>query len=410
MKESEFEPKKVRIMSRLLTDHPFYGAIASSMRIVESEKADRLYTDGNSLLVNPIWFRNAGIEECAFEFSKAALKIALLQQSRMKNRVPLVWNLAMESVCDSILHRYAISDGITLDSFSILAEQMSVDEFYTMIVRTLRGSQRLEMLEKIEKKLLNKENLSESDVFLLKDIMNIAEIRRKDISWFIDRYGDMTRSHYLYRPKYSGKMVAAERAEAMAGRRGVPVERHIKGSYAYPSWIYILSSKLEMNCRIASFSRIRRKYQDQGIVLPSFREKFSLVNIAIDASASIDDSTFSMFSGSVIEMLTGNFGIQAFRIFQTDAGIRSEITIEGRDIPQSLLVRKGEGGTDFRDLFRHLENTGNREPLIVLTDGKASVPEKEPEGFRTYWITTDHDLPWGENIKWDLERLDVPSA
>jgi len=85
------------------------------------------------------------------------------------------------------------------------------------------------------------------------------------------------------------------------------------------------------------------------------------------------------------------------------------ITVDGRDIPHSVMVRKGEGGTDFRDLFRHLEDEENRDPLIVLTDGKATIPEREPDEFRTYWITTEKDLPWGDNIKWDLSSERIPS-
>ncbi len=410
MKDSDdIESKSRKIISKLLVDHPYYGAILSSMKILESESAYRLFPNGNNIMLNREWFMNAAPEECAFELSKVAVKISLLQESRMKKRIPLIWNLAMESVSESILHQYALSRGVAIDAFSILADGLSVDEFYMGVVRALRDGGNLKFLDVVEKKMLNSDHLGESEVSLLKDVMNAADIKRKDISWFQDRYRDLARSGYLYKPKYSGKLMAAQRADSLTGKHGVTVEKEINGSYAYPSWVYVLSSKLEMNRKMQTFKRMKRKYQDQGIILPSYRDSNSRVNIAIDSSASIDEDTFSIFSLAVIDILTGNFGIEAIRIFQTDAGIRNVITVDGRDIPHSVMVRKGEGGTDFRDLFRHLEDEENRDPLIVLTDGKATIPEREPDEFRTYWITTEKDLPWGDNIKWDLSSERIPS-
>ena len=410
MKDNDdLESKYRKIISKLLVEHPYYGAILSSMRVRESESAYRIFPSGNNIMVNREWFMNAAPEECAFELSKVAVKISLLQESRMKNRLPLIWNLAMESVSESILHQYALSRGVSIDAFSILADGLSVDEFYIRIVRALRDSGNLKFLDVVEKKLLNSDHLGESEVSLLKEVMNAADIKRKYISWFQDRYRDLARSEYLYRPKYSGKLMAAKRADSLIGKHGVTVEKEINGSYAYPSWVYVLYSRLEMNRKMQTFKRIKRKYQDQGVILPSYRDRNSRVNIAIDSSASIDEDTFSIFSLAVIDILAGNFGIEAIRIFQTDAGIRNVITVDGRDIPHSVMVRKGEGGTDFRDLFRHLEDEENRDPLIVLTDGKATIPEMEPDEFRTYWITTEKELPWGDNIKWDLSRERIPS-
>ncbi len=410
MKDDDYlESKYRKIISKLLVEHPYYGAILSSMKVHESEDAYRIFPNGNNIMVNREWFTNAAPEECKFELSKVAVKISLLQESRMKNRLPLIWNLAMESVSESILHQYALSRGVAINAFSNLADGLSVDEFYIRIVRALRDSGNLKFLDVVEKKLLNSDHLGESEVSPLKDVMNAADIKRKDISWFQDRYRDIAKSEYLYRPKYSGKLMAARRADSSMGKRGVPVEKEINGYYAYPSWVYVLCSRLEMNRKMQTFKRIKRKYQDQGIILPSYRDSNSRVNIAIDSSASIDEDSFSIFSLAVIDVLAGNFGMEAIRIFQTDAGIRNVITIDGRDIPSSVLVRKGEGGTDFRDLFRHLEDEENRDPLIVLTDGKATIPEMEPDEFRTYWITTEKELPWGDNIKWDLSRERIPS-
>ena len=104
MKDDDYlESKYRKIISKLLVEHPYYGAILSSMKVHESEDAYRIFPNGNNIMVNREWFTNAAPEECKFELSKVAVKISLLQESRMKNRLPLIWNLAMESVSESIL-------------------------------------------------------------------------------------------------------------------------------------------------------------------------------------------------------------------------------------------------------------------------------------------------------------------
>ena len=193
MKDNDdLESKYRKIISKLLVEHPYYGAILSSMRVRESESAYRIFPSGNNIMVNREWFINAAPEECAFELSKVAVKISLLQESRMKNRLPLIWNLAMESVSESILHQYALSRGVSIDAFSILADGLSVDEFYIRIVGALRDSGNLKFLDVVEKKLLNSDHLGESEVSLLKEVMNAADIKRKvllerRLSSFIER-------------------------------------------------------------------------------------------------------------------------------------------------------------------------------------------------------------------------------
>ena len=89
------------------------------------------------------------------------------------------------------------------------------------------------------------------------------------------------------------------------------------------------------------------------------------------------------------------------KVMYFDSIIENVQDFESEDLPiDSLLRPKGGGGTDFRPVFRYIEEEGY-EPacLVMLTDGYCdSFPSLEPE-YPVLWIVfgnTKFDPPFGE--------------
>ena len=390
-----------RLKVLLLRKYPFYGAIVSGFSPVPSADAHRMFLDGNNLMINAEWFINAEMDECALEIFRISVEISLLQQSRIRSRDPVIWSLSMEAVSTAVIYGNMDPGKVRLEGFSEIAAGMSVDEFYSYLSREIKHAGKIHDVYTAGRKLKNGTSLNAEEADAIRDLMRIAGVRTSGISWFLDRFRDAENSRYLFRAKYTGKILSGFRVQAVMGSKGREDHKILGEFFSFPSWIYTLSSRIEGNTSSLSYSRIRRKYMDSDIILPSLRRNISRVNVAIDSSASIDDETLSLFISSVIQMIRGNFGFQPVRLFQVDAGIRHQIDIEDGAIPDDIYIRRGRGGTDFSDLFLFLKERGNTEPLIVLTDGNARIPEREPQEFQTYWITTGRVLPWGESIAWN---------
>ena len=88
-------------------------------------------------------------------------------------------------------------------------------------------------------------------------------------------------------------------------------------------------------------------------------------------------------------------------VIQCDAEIQQvEMFDDMTPFPADYRWRaKGGGGTDFRPVFRYLDEHPEPEPdlLIFITDGDGDYPERAP-AYPVMWLVTPDgkiDVPWG---------------
>jgi predicted metal-dependent peptidase len=91
-------------------------------------------------------------------------------------------------------------------------------------------------------------------------------------------------------------------------------------------------------------------------------------------------------------------------VIQCDADVHKVERFE-RGEPLDIKRWYGEGGTDFRPVFRHIEREGI-EPvcLIYLTDGHGAFPDAAPD-YPVLWAVCQDPgypvdrVPWGEMLQ-----------
>ena len=145
-------------------------------------------------------------------------------------------------------------------------------------------------------------------------------------------------------------------------------------------------------------------YGDMPVIEPLEYGEHPVVRefaVAIDTSASCPEELIRKFLEKTYDILFSSmtFGEQKkMVIFQCDCEIKSETVISNRDDLKKYMSRvlvRGRGGTDFRPVFRRIEEL-NKEKffsslrgLLYFTDGNGIFPEKPPK-YKTAFV-----IPYG---------------
>jgi len=163
-------------------------------------------------------------------------------------------------------------------------------------------------------------------------------------------------------------------------------------------WTTVLRDFIERSARNDyNWTRPNRRYLQAGFVLPSLiSEELPAVVIAIDTSGSIGVSELNLFAAEVSAVLA-SFDTTIHLVW-CDAAVAGTQELTRADLPLKLTP-KGGGGTDFRPVFKWVEQQGLTPAcLIYLTDMYGTFPDKEP-GYPTLWVrTTDRPAPFGEVV------------
>ncbi|MCM8807966.1 MAG: VWA-like domain-containing protein, partial [Candidatus Omnitrophica bacterium] len=87
-------------------------------------------------------------------------------------------------------------------------------------------------------------------------------------------------------------------------------------------------------------------------------------------------------------------------LIQNDAKIQKVEEIKYPNKLSNTIEIIGRGGTDFRPVFKYLEEKRIKFPLIFFTDLFGDFPDKSPQ-FPVLWITkSSKKAPWGITIKY----------
>ncbi len=166
-------------------------------------------------------------------------------------------------------------------------------------------------------------------------------------------------------------------------------------------------------------------YQDMPLIEPlEYREvkRIKEFVIAIDTSGSVEGDlvqTFIQKTYNVLKSMESFFTKINLHIIQCDAEIKEDAKITSQEDFDEYLEKMtlhGFGGTDFRPVFRYVDDLiqqkefSNLKGLIYFTDGYGYFPEVKPS-YETAFVFIDDDYtdigvpPWA--IKLVLQRDEI---
>ena len=354
------------VIMKLLIEQPFYGYVAASVSLVESEKVATIKMASIPELIiyyNLQWFESLSNQHQMGTVIHELLHVILLHQFRRGNRQSLLWSIACDmAVNELIVSKYIPSDAVTVTQMSKqlkrTIEAHKNAEFYYDFIADVKDEISLIAMEgdnilifegesclKVQK--ISEETATASEVNALKSNLSQA---------FSDAKTD---------------------GEIPSG-----VEERVEEVYKnfQIDWRVILKRFLTGRGRMItrkSYKRQSRRYEE----LPGTKRSIGVdALIAIDESGSISDSLVQSFYQELrdINKITGT-SMMVVR-FDTDCSL---------PVPLNSFVveskRMKRGGTDFRPVFQ-LADEQKIPLLIIFTDGDGEAPSSANQN--TLWVLT----------------------
>lgn len=364
--------EKAKIVEKLVTArvglllrHPFFGNLATRMKLVDaSDWCPTLATDGRTFYYNNEFVDKLKPKEAEFGFAHEVLHNVFDHMGRRDSRDPQLSNIAADYATNQILVDEKIGQVPTFI-------KIFQDNKY-------RGKSYEEIYEELEKKAIKI------------DINTLGELLDEHLDGDDegdggsgDDEGDGNKNG-KGRPKLSAeekKKIRDEVKEAMmaaaqaAGAGKVPagVARMIK-DFTEPKmdWRQMLRMNIQSILKSNfSFSRPNRKSQHCGAILPGMMNDETInVSCAIDMSGSISDAMAKDFISEVKGIMDeyADFKLDLW-CFDTEIYNYVQFTSDNADDIMDYECAGG-GGTDFDANYQFMKNEGiEPKRFIMFTDG-----------------------------------------
>ena len=367
---SNIEQKISQAKARLLVEYPYFGTLASKLKLIANDNIESFKSNGIELEYNDEYLDTLDAKEVEFILANGAMHASLAHDIRKNNRSGWLWQMATDFAINDML----VENGLTLPEKALYEERfkgMYAEEIYAELKDDIiRKDEDLEYesdsiedvennttrtKEQVQEEILKERLLAEEAISLLE-----SEFKKGEAPKTIDRFFKLT---------CNGKV--DWRSELKAA-----LDRFYKDDYTLmpPS----------------------KKFLHLDLYLPSSTaDRFNLV-VAIDSSGSVDEKLLGEFL-SELDFLMNTISNYQIDLLVCDDKIHSHKIFYGGDILQAEI--KGGGGTDFRAVFEFIENELNDVKLLLyFTDLDGIFPKKEPN-FSVKWVSPkESEVPFGEVI------------
>lgn len=374
MKLSQRE-RMVKARVTMLLKQPFFGSIATRLRLVEDKEIRTAATNGRDLIFNPEFTATLNDAQLVFLVGHEVGHCIFDHLTRRGDRDPQLWNMAGDYVINDMLIRNNIGERITQVPILWDAkynEKWTADEVYKDLFDNAVKIQ-ITLDDHID---MDGEGDSQEDE------------NSKDAN---SKYGKKLTEEEKKALRDEMKDAILQAAQS-AGAGNLPnqIKRMIQ-QFTAPkiNWREMVRIQLEsMIKNDYTWMRPSRKGWHTGAVLPGMLPSEKLdVAIAIDTSGSITNEMVCDFLGEVKGMLE-MFDTYEVDVWCFDTGVwnhKKFMSDQGDDI--TTYEMGGGGGTDFMVNWAYMREQGlEPKQLIMFTDGEPWGEWGEPNYCDTLFV------------------------
>lgn len=376
------QTKISRALSRLVAKLPFYGALALSFPVKQTDTVPTAATDGTIIYINPAFIEPLSVAQTAFVLAHEAAHIAQLHCYRRKalNLAPRRYNAAADYAIHSSLIPAARKTGGAID--------LPCDEsgrFLGLYDEKYDGLS----AEEIYRLLENEQDSGGEKERNTQDPTNPQDIFAGDV---LPANTQDPTTEASTREKVKRALERAVQASKSKGVGDVP-------SWATAALEALDKPRLDWREVLRQFitttrtpqdytwSRPNRRYAHQKLILPSTEgQQTQPLGVLVDISGSVHHHIPSFLSE-----LVGIFDQHPTEItlIFVDTEVQQTYHLQQHDIDETTLHQIAQkvpmgGGTDLRSGFRWfvggvMGSTPNQpvDALIVLTDGETPWPNED---------------------------------
>ncbi len=383
----------------LLLKAPFFGNMATRMRLIESDDwCPTAATNGRDFYYNSKFIEKLSEKKLEFLFGHEICHAIFDHIGRVGSRDRMLSNIAQDYAVNQILVDERIGEKINEvqicydPKYRGMAWEEIYDELYARAEKIPMEQLLSELGDLLDEHIKEGDGMGEGD----KDGKgNRPTISKEDLQKIKDEV----------------KQAMIQRAAAAgAGKVPAGIQRMIKDlTEPKMDWRSLVRQEIQSIVRNDySFQKVNRKSMHSGAVLPGMKEATTIdVAIGIDMSGSIGQEDATTFLSEVKGIMDQyeDFKINIW-CFDTEIYNPQEITHDNGD---DLLAYEpqGGGGTDFEANWRFMQEQGIQpKKFIMFTDGYPCGSWGDEDYCDTIFVVkgnTNAEAPFGQTVIYEKE-------
>ena len=363
--------------TRLILDKPFLGALALRLPLIEAEASwcRSTWSNGKSLYYNSRYINSLDVEQTQFAVSREALHCALLHFYRRGNRDQKLW----VSACDLAVNPLLIEDGL-----KAAPDTMYLPEFNGMTAEEIYPLLQDNELQQAPSRDEGNDDDSGPQHPQQQEAQNLSQ-------------NDMEMLAVQWRQRLASAAQQAQQAGKLSAEQARLVDFFLQPKLP---WRSLLAQHLSPTARNDySYTRPSSRRGDPA-VFPGLRSEEVDLVVAVDTSGSIRQSEIEQFF-SEVNAIKGQIRARiALLCCDAEIGDGFPVFFEAWDDFKFETLVKGGGGTDFRPVFRWIDQQDMKpDTLIYFTDACGEFPDCEPS-YPTLWLVKGKQkIPFGARIQ-----------
>jgi len=380
---NQTDKKVSQAKAKLLVDYPYFGTLASKIEVVINDDIEAFKSDGKKLEINSDYLQNLELSEMEFVFANGAMHASLAHEMRKNNRSGWLWQMATDMAVNDML----VQNGLNMPYGAQYRERFS-------------GMYAEEIYAELKDDILHDDEDLEYEADDSNDVQNNNE-KKSDEKQNKQQTQQELEEEILQEQLFAEEAIALLESKMQTGEVPVTIERFFQISdFGKIDWRNELRNAVDKYFKDDYVVMPpSKKLLYSGIYLPSnVSQTFRLV-IAVDSSGSIDEVLLGEFLSEVNFLMTlvPNYKIE---LLVCDEKIHSHKTFQSGDVLEVDV--KGGGATDFRPVFRFIEENFDAVKLLLyFTDLDGTFPKNAPD-YEMKWVSSkEKKLPFGTLIKLD---------
>ena len=388
------EERLETITSRMVLREPFVGSVFTRLERVVGDEGTA-WVDGKRVYFGREFCDQLTDEQLLFVALHEASHVIFMHMWRCDGRNPKLFNVAT----DAVINRTLVKMGYPMPSengqqVGILLDWVTEDMSSEYVYRKL--------MENPPPESKSSGGWGDGDGDGTKDEQGGAQ------GGFDESAGDLrVAPDEAELADIEATIVTAAKMAKAAGDTNALVDRAIGESRAPKvSWSEVLRRVMTSISRDDyTYRRFNRRLMPQGVYMPSLHnESMGRLVVAVDTSGSISSAELDQISGE-ITAICEDCRPESTEVVYCDVSVKHTETFYPGD-PVKLHPRGG-GGTRFKPVFDHIEQSIERPAaLVYLTDLCGDVSELSQPEYPVVWGHMagygEADVPFGEKIEINL--------
>ncbi|MBU1067849.1 hypothetical protein KKE60_08685 [Patescibacteria group bacterium] len=379
------EQKIGKARAGLVLSQPFFGhLLLTKLHMGPEPTCETMRTNGRDLVYNPQYVDTLSLDECKGVLAHEVYHCVLQHTLRRGDRDPQTWNRAADYVVNAQIGRaFALPSGALQNP---AYANKSTEEVYGILAE----HQQDQGIQEQGGSGSGGEGQESTDPG-----------RCGEVTDYPGEGAESATQSERAQAAADWKVALTQAAQQASAQGQLPagIARTVD-QIVNPliDWRSVLRRFMD-TCAKSDYSWVRpnRRHIAEGLYLPSlYSEELPPIVIAVDTSGSINGRILSQFAAEITAILQ-DFKTTAHVVY-CDSEVHGVEEFTSEDLV--ILHPAGGGGTDFRPVFRHVEEQGiTPSCLIYLTDMEGEFPEEEP-AYPVLWCKTADRIPapFGEEV------------